>query len=80
MNRELVEIVAQYVLFLEREESEIPLETAVKQQEDLAYRLQKMTEDDRKEFVRVLADVARNMRSENDREILGRLPEEAGIA
>lgn len=44
MNRELVEIVAQYALFLERaDESGLSLATAVRLQEDLAYRLQKLS-------------------------------------
>jgi hypothetical protein len=80
MNRELVEIVAQYALFLERaDESEIPLETAVRQQEDLAFRLQKLNSEDRNEFIRLLLEIANEMSSTGDRQILERLPDDVGI-
>jgi hypothetical protein len=80
MNRELVEIVAQYALFLERaDESEIPLETAVRQQEDLAFRLQKLNSEDRSEFVRLLLEIANEISSADDRQILQRLPDDVGI-
>ena len=80
MNRELVEIVGQYALLLERaDETEIPLETAVRLQEDLAFRLQKLNPGDRTEFIRVLMEIAKEMSSAEDREILERLPDEAGI-
>ena len=81
MNRELVEIVAQYALFLERaDESEIPLETAVRQQEDLATRLQRLGAQEREEFIRLLQEIADQTSSSEDREILRRLPDDVGIA
>jgi hypothetical protein len=80
VTRELVEIVAQYALFLERaDESEIPLEVAVRQQEDLAFRLQRLSPVDRQEFVRLLVAVAKDVPTEGERQILLRLPDDVGI-
>ena len=81
MKRALVEIVAQYALFLERAgESELPLEVSVRQQEDLAFRLQKLDPEERSEFIELLREVAGEMSSEEDRRILQRLPADVGIS
>ena len=59
MNRTLVEIIAQLALWLEfADESVVDLDAAVKQQEDLAHRLQQLTNGEREEFIRVLKDIA----------------------
>ncbi|PYQ47122.1 MAG: hypothetical protein DMF78_24545 [Acidobacteria bacterium] len=80
MNRQLVEIVAQYALFLERaSESEISLETIVRQQEDLAARLQKFSRDERQQFIQLLSEIAEETSSKEEREILLRLPDDVGI-
>lgn len=80
MNRTLVEIIVQYALFLERaDESEIPLEMAVRQQEDLAFRLQKLSSIEREDFLRILEEIANGMASEEERKVLLRLPEDVGL-
>ena len=80
MNRELVEIIAEYALFLEKaSEAEISLETAVRQEEDLAYRLQKLSMEDRQTFIETLAEVANDFPVATDRQILLALPDAFGI-
>jgi hypothetical protein len=80
VNRHLVEIVAQYALFLERApESEIPLETVVRQQEDLAACLQELSGDERHQFIQLLSEIAKETPAKEEREILLRLPDDVGI-
>jgi len=80
MNSVLVGIIAQYALFLERaDESAMPLEMVVRQQEDLAFRLQQLSTLERLEFVRILSAFADDVSNDEDREILLRLPDETGI-
>jgi hypothetical protein len=80
MNSVLVGIIAQYALFLERaDESEMPLEMVVRQQEDLAFRLQQLSTLERSEFVQILSALAHDVSNDEDREILLRLPDETGI-
>jgi len=80
MNRVLIEIIAQFALFLElADESEIPLETAVKQQEEMAFRLQKLTQQDRSDFILLLKVVAADEEFNHYQEILNRLPEDVGL-
>jgi hypothetical protein len=81
VTRLLVEIIAQMVLFLDQaDESILSLDAAVKQQEDLAFRLQQLSHRERKEFIRILQEVASEMPSEDQRRILRELPENVGIA
>ncbi len=80
MNKALVELIAQFAVFLElADESEIPLETAVRQQEEMAFRMQKLSAEERTEFVRILHEVAEEEPFQAHREILRRLPEDVGI-
>ena len=80
MNRLLVEIVAQFALCLEQvSESGLSLETVVRYQEDLAAKLQRLTPDERQQFITLLAEVAKGLPSSEERGILLRLPDDAGI-
>jgi len=74
-----VELIAQYVLFLEHIENGVPLEAIVTRQEDLAERLQRLSPEDRAQFVRLLDQIAAETSSPEDRGILSRLPDDAGI-
>jgi hypothetical protein len=59
MNRQLVEIVAQYAICLEQAaESAFELETIVRHQEDLASKLQWLTLDERRQFIALLSEIA----------------------
>ncbi|HXT20864.1 MAG TPA: hypothetical protein VN923_08955 [Thermoanaerobaculia bacterium] len=81
MTRILVEIIAQLILFLDQaDESILSLDAAVKQQEDLAFRLQQLSLPEREEFIRILEMIASEMPSEDQRRILRELPENVGIA
>ena len=81
MNRTLIEIVAHLALWLEfADESIVDLDAAVKQQEDLAHRLQQLTDAERAEFVRVLRDLADANPRPEERRFLHELPEIVGIA
>lgn len=80
MNRILVEIVAQMVLFLEEaDESVLSLDAAVKQQEEIAFRLQQLSPEERAEFLRILGEIAAENPFEDQRRILRELPEAVGI-
>jgi hypothetical protein len=80
MIRLLVEIVAQYAICLEQSsESEFSLETAVRHQEDLAAKLQRLTPDERQQFISLLSEIANGLPSSEERGILLRLPDDAGI-
>ena len=80
MNRHLVEIVAQYAICLEQtSESEFALETIVRHQEDLASKLQRLTPDERQQFIALLSEIAKGLPASEEREILLRLPDDAGI-
>jgi hypothetical protein len=78
MNRLLVELVAQYALFLERATEDTSLETVVRQQEDMAARLQQLDPKDRALFLKTLEQIAKEAEGE-ERDILLRLPEETGL-
>ena len=81
MIKVLVELIAHFAIFLESaDETMIPLETAVQQQEEMAFRLQRLTPEERAEFVRLLALVAEEESSPERRDILKRLPQEIGLA
>jgi hypothetical protein len=80
MNRDLVEIIARYAILLEQaDESELPLETAVRHQESLAFHLQRLSPEERRQFIQLLSEVASGVSSEEEREILSRLPDDVGI-
>jgi len=78
MKKVLVEVVAQFALFLELTD-ETELETAVRQQEEIAFRLQKLSPEERAEFVGLLEEVAQEDSFREHRDILRRLPEDVGI-
>jgi hypothetical protein len=79
MNRVLVELVAQYALFLERASEDTSLETVVRQQEDMAARLQQLDSSERDQFLDLLRQVAGDTTGE-EREILLRFREDVGLA
>ena len=80
MNKILVEIIARFAVFLEfADESEIQLETSVQQQEELAFRLQKLSQPEREEFILVLHEIAENNPFPDQREYLLNLPHAIGI-
>jgi hypothetical protein len=81
MTSKLVEIIAHFALFLEfADESVLELEVAVKQQEDLAFRLQQLSPTERAEFVRTLAEIAGRIPEPEHRKYLDSLPRAVGIA
>ena len=72
--------MAQLALWLEfADESTVDLNAAVKQQEDLAHKLQQLTADERKEFVRILADVADSNPHPQESSFLRDFPRMVGI-
>jgi len=78
MNRVLVGLIAEYAVFLERASEGTSLETVVRQQEDMAARLQQLDSSERERFLDLLQQIAGETTGE-EREILLRLPEDAGL-
>ncbi len=80
MNRKLVEIIAHFAVFLElADESEIPLRVAVREQEELAFRLQKLSKDERVEFLQMLREIAQTETSQERRAVIEKIPENTGL-
>ena len=76
----LVEIIAQAAIFLELSDEEtIPLEIAVKQQEDMAFKLQQLSQEERREFIKILNEIAKDNPNREEKEVLLKLPEAVGI-
>jgi hypothetical protein len=81
VNRVLVQVIAQLAIFLEfAAEDALQLDRAVKQQEDMAFRLQQLTAAERTEFIRLLHQVADEWPNDTERAYLHSLPEVVGIA
>jgi hypothetical protein len=81
VNRVLVQVIAQLASFLEfAGEDVLELEAAVKQQEDMAFKLQQLTAAERTEFIRLLNQVADESPYDAERAYLRSLPEFLGIA
>jgi hypothetical protein len=81
VNRVLVQVIAQLASFLEfAGEDVLELEAAVKQQEDMAFKLQQLTAAERTEFIRLLNQVADESPFATERAYLRSLPEFLGIA
>jgi hypothetical protein len=81
VNRVLVQVIAQLASFLEfADEDVLELEAAVKQQEDMAFKLQQLTAAERAEFIRLLNQVADESPFAAERTYLRSLPEFLGIA
>jgi acyl-CoA reductase-like NAD-dependent aldehyde dehydrogenase len=81
VNRVLVQVIAQLASFLEfAGEDVLELEAAVKQQEDMAFKLQQLTAAERAEFIRLLNQVADESPFAAERAYLRSLPELLGIA
>ena len=81
MNRVLVQVIAQLASFLEfAGEDVLELEAAVRQQEDMACKLQQLTAAERAEFIRLLNQVADESPYATERAYLRSLPELLGIA
>jgi hypothetical protein len=81
MNRPLVEIVAQMALFLEQaDDSTVGLDAAVKQQEEMAFRLQRLSPEERLKFIEILEEITAENPFEDQRRILRELPKAVGIA
>jgi hypothetical protein len=80
MKRVLVEVIARYAIFLEFSgEDVLDLNAAVQQQEDLVFRMQKLSGTERAEFIRLLKEVADATQFQDQREYLHRLPEMLGL-
>jgi hypothetical protein len=80
MTRTLVQVIAQLAVFLEfADESVLNLDAAVKQQEDMAFRLQQLGPADRREFTRLLFEVAEEWPSAHGRHCLRALPGAIGL-
>ena len=76
MSRTLVQVIAQVAVFLEfADESVLNLDAAVKQQEDMAFRLQQLSPADRRDFTRLLFEVADKWPSADGRHYLRALLE-----
>jgi hypothetical protein len=81
MNRVLVQVIAQVAVFLEfADDATLDPDAAVKQQEDLAFQLQQLAPADRREFIRMLSEVAGEWPSKRERQYLLNLPEGMGVA
>jgi hypothetical protein len=77
----LVQVIAQLASFLEfATEDVLELEAAVRQQEDMALRLQQLTAAERTELIRLLHQVADEWPNDTERAYLHSLPEVVGIA
>jgi hypothetical protein len=77
----LVQVIAQLAIFLEfAAEDVLELEAAVKQQEDLAFRLLQLPAAERTELIRLLHHVADEWPNDTERAYLHSLPEVVGIA
>src|SRR5829696_7697500 len=80
MSRTLVQVIAQVAVFLEfADESVLNLDAAVKQQEDMAFRLQQLSPADRRDFTRLLFEVADKWPSADGRHYLRALPGAIGL-
>jgi hypothetical protein len=80
MSRTLVQVLAQVAVFLEfADESVLNLDAAVKQQEDMAFRLQQLSPADRRDFTRLLFEVADKWPSADGRHYLRALPGAIGL-
>jgi hypothetical protein len=81
MSRTLVQVIAQVAVFLEfADESVLNLDAAVKQQEDIAFRLQQLTPADRREFIRLLFEIADEWPNTDVRDYLRALPGAIGLS
>ena len=80
MNRVLVQVIAQLASFLEFAGEDVLELEAVKQQEDMACKLQQLTAAERAEFIRLLNQVADESPFAAERAYLRSLPELLGIA
>jgi hypothetical protein len=81
MSRTLVQVIAQVAVFLEfADESVLNLDAAVKQQEDMAFQLQQLGPADRREFTRLLSEVADEWPSACGRDYLRALPGAFGLS
>jgi hypothetical protein len=81
MSRTLVQIIAQVAVFLEfADESVLDPDAAVKQQEDMAFRLQQLAPADRREFARLLFEVADEWPNADQRHYLRALPGAIGLS
>ena len=80
MSRTLVQVIAQVAVFLEfADDSVLNLDAAVKQQEDMAFRLQQLSPVDRRDFTRLLFEVADKWPSADGRHYLRALPGAIGL-
>jgi hypothetical protein len=80
MSRTLVKVIAQVAVFLEfADESVLSLDAAVKQQEDMAFRLQHLAPADRREFITLLFEVADEWPNTDGRDYLRALPGAIGL-
>jgi hypothetical protein len=80
MSQTLVQVIAQMAVFLEfADESVLNLDAAVKQQEDMAFRLQQLSPADRRDFTRLLFEVADKWPSADGRHYLRALPGAIGL-
>ena len=81
MSRTLVQVIAQVAVFLEfADESALNPDAAVKQQEDMAFRLQQLGPEDRREFARLLFEVADEWPNADRRHYLRALPGAIGLS
>ena len=80
MSQTLVQVIAQVAVFLEfADESVLNLDAAVNQQEDMAFRLQQLSPADRRDFTRLLFEVADKWPSVDGRHYLRTLPGAIGL-
>ncbi len=75
MNRKLVEIIAHAILFLEfADEATVNPDAVVRQLEDVAFGLGQLSISERKEFISILQEIAKDHPVEKERAYLMELP------
>jgi hypothetical protein len=80
MIRTLVQLIAEFAITLElADESMISLDTATQMQEEMAFRLQSLTPDERSKFLSALASIAEEETAPGRKAILERLPGDCGL-
>ena len=84
MNKILMQIIVDYVLFLQLcDEDQLNLDTAVRQTEQIAYRLQKLSRPEQVEFLEYVAELAaqaeRGAGRDRRWQCLNDLPEALGL-
>jgi hypothetical protein len=80
MNKVLVELIANLASFLEfSDESDVRLDVAVRQLEEIGFRLQKLPREDALEFSRIIREIAMTREDAKVRTFLEEFPRDFGL-